>query len=575
MTIGWTMLASGRMVKGLLLGVALLMLPLAFSCGSSDTETDEHDPFAEALAPPTDLADQQERAIARAWAMAQAATAWDAIDPVAARQAVADSVRAAEQAATDGDEQRSVAAGLREQSATWDPLHWRSAIALAERIERNSSRAWVLRAIAGELADLHPDQASSLLATALEIAEANPLPQYRAADESTVAMELAGLDTDSALEVTAAIADPATKARALREISTLLAGTHPELAETVLADAVRAAREISDASDRAWALRESALGPAVDAAQARELLDEAEEAVEQIEEIEPQAFAQSDIASAWATLDLGEAMTVLDRISPDYPDARVAALVGIAEARISASDPAGARSALEQALKESKQVLDTYERAQAVNAVVTGMAAVDDERAEEVAREIEDPYFQADALRSLAVAAAGADADVALSLAEAIQPPFIRVQALIAVGEKMAAGDPEKAVRIFEQALSEAGDLKDTYPLRQLASAWAPLDTAKALEIADRVEDSPDQVQALTNVALAMMATDPEKAHVIFETAHETAQSIKSDDDPFAAATALQDMAAVWSSVDETEAGRLYADAFDIAAAVPLVEPTG
>ncbi|MCK5652155.1 MAG: hypothetical protein KAJ42_12285, partial [Gemmatimonadetes bacterium] len=146
------MLTSGRMVKGLLLGVALVMVLLARCGSSSDAETEQQDTVAEAMAAATDVADQQERAIAKAWAMAQVATSWAAIDPVAAQQAVADSVRAAAEAASGGDEQRSVAAGLREQSATWDPVDWRSAIALAERIERNASRAWVLRAIAGELA---------------------------------------------------------------------------------------------------------------------------------------------------------------------------------------------------------------------------------------------------------------------------------------------------------------------------------------------------------------------------------------------------------------------------------------
>lgn len=570
-----TMLRSGALVKGLLLGAASLMLLLALSCGSSDSDTGQQETVVEVMAGATDVADQQEQAIAKAWAMAEIATAWADTypDSAKARQAVADSVRAAEQAASGGDEQRSVAADLREQSATWEPVDWRQAIALAERIERNASRAWVLRAIAGELADLDPAQASSLLTTAVEIAEDNPLPQYQAADKSTVAIELAKLDADSALEVAAAITDPAAKARALREMSALLAETDPELAETVLSDAVTAAREISDPNDLAWALRESALASSVSTAQARELLVESNEVAGQIEDVEPQAFAQSDIAVAWATLDLDEAMMTVERISDSYPEARVAALVGIAE-RISVSDQEEARESLEQALEESEQVLDTYERAEAVNAIVAGMTTVDEERAEEIAREIEDPYFQADALRTLALAAADADIDDALSLAEDIEPEFIRVQALIAVGEAATADDPEEAVSIFEQALSEAGELEDTYPLRQLAGAWAPLDTDKALEIAERVEDPPDQVQALTDVARAMRATDPETADVTFKKAQETAQSIKSDDDPFAAATALRDLAAVWKSVDEAEAGRLYADAFKVAADVPL-EPTG
>ncbi len=203
------------------------------------------------------------------------------------------------------------------------------------------------------------------------------------------------------------------------------------------------------------------------------------------------------------------------------------------------------------------------------------MATLDYERAEEIAREIEDPYLQADALRVIALVAAAEDADYAVSLAEAIEPRFVRVQALIAIGERVATDDAESAVSIFEQALSEAGELADTSPLRELARAWAELDPAKALEIADRIEDPPDQVQALTAVALALLATDSEKAAVIFETAQETAQDIKSDDDPFAAATALRHLATVWSPVNEAEAGLLCANAFELAAAVPLVEPNG
>ena len=573
MTMIWTMLRSDRIARGLVLGAALLMLLLALSCGSSDSETEEADAVVEAMAAANEVADQQERAIGKAWAMGQVATTWAAIDPVAAEQAVEDSVEAATEAAKGGEEQRSAAADLREQADNWDPVDWRSAIALAERIERNASRAWVLRAIAGELADVDPDQAQSLLETALQIAEENPLPQFRAADESGVAVELARLDPGSALEVAAAIADPAAKAGALREMSRQFARTEPELAETALTRAITAAREISDPNDRVWALRESAVAPGADATLARDLLAGAEQAAGQIEEVEPQAFAQSDIAAAWAMLDVEHAEEVLDGINRDYPEARVAALIGMA-AGISTVDSEKTKDLLEQALEESEEVLDTYERAQAVNTVVIGMATVDEERAEEIAREIEDPYLQAEALRALALEAADAAIEAAVSLAEGIEPPFIRVQALIAIGDRVAADDEERAASVFEQALGEAGELEDTYPLRELASAWAPLDTAKALEIAERVEDPSDQVQALTVVAMAMLETDPEKAKVTFETAHETAQSVKSDDDPFAAATALRDMAAVWSSVNRDEAGDLFAEAFKIADDVEL-EPSG
>jgi hypothetical protein len=558
----------------LLLGASLLVLPFVWSCGSSsDDDTGSADAVAEAMSAASSVADQQERAIDRAWAMAQVAIDWAALDPDAAQQAIADSVDAAEEAASGGDEQRSAAAELRELAADWDAVDWRSAIPLAERIERNASRAWVLRAIAGALADEDPDQAESLLADALDLARANPLPQYGAADESTVALELGKIDPDAALDAAEAIADPEAKARALRELVWQFGDSDPELVESTVAEAINAAGEISGPYDRAWALRKLAGAPLADAVQAKDLLGEAENAAAQIEEVEPQAFALSDIAAAYAILEFEHAVELVERIAANYPEARVAALVGIAEA-LTASDSERAISALEDALTENEEVLDTYEQARAVNVIVTVMAELDHQRAVELAEEIEDAYFQGDALRVLALAVVDEDAEQALALAEEIEPLFIRVQTLIAIGVEVAATDSEQAISIFEGALSEAGDLKDTYALRLLASAWAPVDAVKALDIADRVEDDGDRAKALTSVALAMLATDEARAQVLFETAEEKAQGIKSDDDPFAAATALQDLAAAWSSVDEAEAGRLYSAAFEAATAVE-VEPTG
>ena len=61
-----------------------------------------------------------------------------------------------------------------------------------------------------------------------------------------MATELARIDPAGAIESANAIADPAVRARALREMSAQLAGSDPELADTVLADALSAAREIGD-----------------------------------------------------------------------------------------------------------------------------------------------------------------------------------------------------------------------------------------------------------------------------------------------------------------------------------------
>lgn len=568
--------ASRTVIRGLLLGAVLLMLPLAWACGSeSDSQTAEQDAAKEIVDTATKLAQKQELATGRAWAMGQVATAWAAVDPTAARQAVAESIRAAQEAAAGGNEQRSVAADLRQQSSDWAPVDWRSAIALAERIERNASRAWVLRAIAGELAEADQARASTLLATALEIAQENPLPQYRAVDESTVALELAKLNPADALQAAAEIADPDAKARALREIAEQLSGTHAADAASVLQEAVSAARDISDPYDLAWALRECAAVSGMDPSEARDLLAEAEEAAGQIEDAEPREYALSDIAVAWAHLDLGEAMAAAGRTGDFDPQARVAALVGIAEARLSASDPEGAGTALEEALSANEDILDVYERARAANVIVTDMAAVDLERAIELTREIEDPYLHAGALRFLAVAAAEEDPEEAVSLAGEIEPLSIRVEALVAVGEKLADVDQEKAIEIFAKALSEAGELKDTYPLRLLASAWAPLDPVKAMDVAEKVEDDQDRVAALTDVALAMLETDSAKAHVLFEEAYAIAQKIKSDEDPFATATVLLDLAAAWLPVDKAEAADVYAAAFEAAAAVPVEESAG
>src|SRR3989304_6676923 len=86
--------ASRPGARGLLLGVVLLMLPLAWACGSyPDTQTGEQDAAKEIVDTATKLAEKQQRAIGRAWAMGQVATAWAAIDPTAARPAGAESIR--------------------------------------------------------------------------------------------------------------------------------------------------------------------------------------------------------------------------------------------------------------------------------------------------------------------------------------------------------------------------------------------------------------------------------------------------------------------------------------------------
>jgi tetratricopeptide (TPR) repeat protein len=571
-TKGRVMPASGKMIKVLLLGLAVLTLPLAWGCGSGSATQAE---TQEIVSTATNLAQTQELAIGRAWAMGQVATAWAVVDPAGARQAVADSIEAAQEAAAGGDEQRGIAADLRDQSSDWAPVDWRGAIALAERIERNSSRAWVLRAIAGELADQDPSRAASLLSTALEIAQGNPLPQYSAEDESTVAQQMAGLDSAEAIRVAGAIPDPAAKGRALREIAQQLSQEDSARSASALEEAISAAREISDPYDRAWALRESALVPGVEAAQASQLLDEAQDAADRITDAEPQEYALSDIAVAWAHLDPEQAMAVVGGIGDFDPQAKVDALMGIAEARLSASDPEGARTVLEEALSANEDVLDVYERARAVNAIVTDMAPVDYERALELARDITDPYLHGDALRFLAEAQAAEKPDDAVALAEEIEPAFIRVQALTAIGATVAGSDQEKAVDVFTKALSEAGDLKNTYPLRLLASAWAPLDPTKALDVAEKVEDDQDKVVALTDVALAMLDTDPAQAHVLFEEAYEIAQKVKSDADPFASSTVLLDLAAAWLPVDRAEALDVYAAAFEAAAAVSVEQSAG
>src|SRR3989304_1214722 len=95
--------ASRPGARGLLLGVVLLMLPLAWACGSDpDTQTGEQDAAKEIVDTATKLAEKQQRAIGRAWAMGQVATAWAAVDPAGAQRAGADSIEAAEEAGGRG-----------------------------------------------------------------------------------------------------------------------------------------------------------------------------------------------------------------------------------------------------------------------------------------------------------------------------------------------------------------------------------------------------------------------------------------------------------------------------------------
>ncbi len=446
------------------------------------------------------VADATDRALARAWAMARVGAEWETLNPARAGVLLESALVAAEETQMNAPalwgEAQAVYEGTVGSEADLAQAHL-----VANRVEATNSRAWALRLIAHEWAEVDPTVAETVLPEALSLA-AGQAGLYRDLDMRGIAVTWALLDPERALAVSDRIYDPALRSWALWEIAQITEDV------SVYDLAAEAAREVADPVDQARALRQVAFRSGNEV-----LFEEALAALEEVEGLE-RAYALSDLAAASAD------PAIADLIDPAYPDARASALYR--------------QTRFDEAWAAAAEIDDPFDRAHAQSAIAGTWGNV------EAALQIADATLRDRALRTIAIATE----DVAL--AESIESPYYRLQALTDLGQ-------------FQAAAAAAEELSDGYPLRALAVAWAETDPEAALEMVDLMDEEADKAEALRAVAVAT----GDDAH--FERALNLALAARVRGDALAPVEASLALAKAFAPFDIEKAEAAFAQAYEIA----------
>ena len=259
------------------------------------------------------------------------------------------------------------------------------------------------------------------------------------------------------------------------------------------------------------------------------------------------------------------------------------------------NDPSRAVWLVADAERIAQTITNGFEKHRSLDEVATALAATDPDRAEQIARSIDDDFWRVSALVHVAMALAATDQDRAALLvadAERIaqsipeeESSYDDTRSEIAIA--LAATDPDRAEHIAQgiwaddskartlaviakvraatrpehvvQSLPHTsyGDPNDI-EFVGIATALAAADPDSAERIARSMPEGRWRVRVLAVIAMALAATDQDRAARLAADAERIIGSITKDS---WRVSALADTATAWAAIDRDHATRLIADA--------------
>ena len=316
---------------------------------------------------------------------------------------------------------------------------------------------------------------------------------------------------DLAVELVDRLRNNVAQADALRSLSSVLAGSHPDVARRLMDRALGLVEHIQFEGDRAETLASLAvveLGRDPD--QAHRLLEQAVEIAEHMSDVHAREGTLANVAEAMVSFDPDRAVGMA-RSLYYLSDQRLA---GIARA-MAARDP-------ERAVNLIDEIGDQF-RDGALAETARAMSATDPKRAIALAERIQADGDRRWVLVAIAQEIAPADPDGALVLMDravdlAEESPHI----LAAAAAAMVGIHPEQAQVLLDRALELAERQEVQYgdgPARMLSALLRCLP-----EVLDRVSDEGLPYRELGDIAARMAVTDPIRARRLVDRAAERAE---------------------------------------------------
>jgi len=313
--------------------------------------------------------------------------------------------------------------------------------------------------------------AKAALDDALAAARAIDDDRKRAYALNSLVWSLHPVDPDQALDIARTIELPRPRADALANIARGLAATDPVRSRQIGIEGLQAAREIEDEHQRDWVLR--------------------------------------DLAQTLAKVDTGKALETARAIAS--ASMRVQSLAVVAY-EVADASPEESSALFDEALELAR----TKEGSGGLGDVAARLAAVDPERALDLAMTIESSYYRTWRVEQVLRTVADRDLDEALTLADMVGEQTVRDRALQRIAVGLAEENPEKALAI---ARTMRVHTDFAYVTAVVSRVLARTDKQRshalaleALEEARKVTTPRARAIALRMVALALSRTDVDEA---------------------------------------------------------------
>lgn len=450
-------------------------------------------------------ADAADRSQARAWMLARIGTAWNELDSAKALNILDESLVALE-VARQNEEALWGQSFVVQEVTIGTRVEMESARLIAGELNASRARAWAVPLVAVEWYKLDPEKGAALLTNEF-LAVQRQTSIYRDLQMRSLALAWLEIENEQSTATAAQIADPSIRAWTFRELAAISGDS------SLYADAIEAARSISDPVQGSRALSQIA-----SMSGQTELYTEALNSLDSVSGA-PLAYALSDLAVA------STEHTLVDQIDPDYPNARVTALLGLGEYQL--------------AWEAASQITDPYERGRAEAAIASAWGNA------EVAMKISVPLYRDIALRDVIQRTGN------MELIETITLPYYQVQALTALGD-------------YEAALELVVDLGDAYPLVALAKALAGTDLQASLAVVEQMTRESDKAIALQ----AISASSEDQTHI--EQALGMALAGRVRGDTLVPAQASLDLANVLWTIDQIFAQSALLQAYEAAQRIAI-----
>jgi len=607
------------MHKKLIRLFALMLLPvLLLACNEHGTESKvDKDTLAKTLQTAMDTAKELDNITTKAYGMARVGAGMAVIDPAKAGQTLDEAMRLANQARSA--QYRSVLAELQSTTADWPAAEKEQVADAIDRIEKNTTRVWLVRSIAEGIMINDTPAAKGLLMAAADKAVTMPDARYRDLDLRSIASLMATMDPESAKVIASRIGDREIKCGALVEIGAAMAGSNPQGAELILKAAAEAAGSIARlepksellvpdvsqetkdmvlgadkaklvaASARALAGVAAAMN-AVDPAAARMLADQAAETASGIDAKKypyTRAYAMSDVAIAIAGFDMSKSTAISDEMDVAHSDARAVAMLAVIRARSGSANQTNMLSAIEDAVKVAESIPDGYDKAKTLAALAEETIPYNKDKAVEIAGMIEEPLgndtygyslLKNQVLADVAVAWTGEDDDVAKKILEPtpeevnkdhkkyiVEPRFAKntvlyskAVAYLGMADKKLASDEKVAVKLYNKAAGAAADAKSTRLQWEVARRLCKLNDDMLFDFAAVIPpgDYVNQSRALADIAADWSAKGKTNAGMVWDMAAKAANTLGDD---MESSEALNHVAAMCAKYDKDKATDIYA----------------